>query len=152
MPALARHTVRAIAAAACLTLAACRESTQPETIPADVDPNAVAHIDLTRTRYVAGDSMSTTIVSRSDQPIGYNYCHMKLERVEDGEWRSVDTSREPACWTLIIPLEPGARAPMPYFLPATLPKGTYRQLLEVSNGYTRRMYRVVSGAFTVDAR
>lgn len=152
MPFLARHSFRAAAIAACLALAACRNSSEPEAIPIDDDPNAVGHIDLTRTRYVAGDSMSTTIVSRSEAQIGYNHCHMKLERVEDGAWRSVDTSREMACWTYVALLEPGTRAQMPYALPATLAKGTYRQLLEVSNGYTRRLYRVVSGAFTVDAR
>lgn len=152
MPFLARHTHRATLVAACLAIGACSVPTEPETIPVDDDPDAVAHIDLTRTRYVAGDSMSSTIVSRSDMAVGYNHCHMRLERVEGDVWRDVDTSREPACWTINVPLEPGARATMPYRIPATLTKGTYRLRLDVSNGHNRRLYRVVSGAFTLDTR
>lgn len=100
-----------------LVLAACSEAVAPN--PAGIE------LAIDRPVYVAGESVSTQLINKSNESIGIGACDLRLERFSGGSWELVGP-QSVLCIGIMYVIGAGGMREAILPLDAALPAGRYR--------------------------
>lgn len=108
-------------------------------------------LTLDRSSYRAGAQVRLTLANATNRSFGYNACTRAIEQQRDGVWVPFPEP-DRVCTMELRLLEANAKVAEQTELPASIPRGTYRLALSVSDESASPggPQRVISPTFTVE--
>ena len=111
-----------------------------------------AVLETDQTTYAPGAKVMLRLGNESLQPLGYNLCFSKLQRLEGQDWVVVqrpDSAPREICQAYMAMLNPGSTASSFRSLYDPLPEGEYRFLTDVHGDWDKKRVELVSNSFRV---
>ena len=100
----------------------CSSPTSSSSLDITVEAAAVVH---------PSEAVTVTLRNLGESPIEYAWCPTRLERKEGSSWHAVPPQTT-ICQLPLYVLGAGKASTQPFYVPSTLPPGTYRLVLKRS--------------------